>query len=282
MGNRTNQINQIREQKNHIVKVYTELCKNNSSCFDVLAVSYGKNLSKIVSTFGSYNFDCDVNQLSNRIALDIAKQLYKKEFVPMEVYSSICTKKNGLIKQQKYIVLANRNVDRKRKFDFDDLTKNIDNNNMVLLNVKEREILPITADILDKVDEKTYNDQVIQLLFKMMPTIETLGKKQNAVIMQELKTSNPEMYDKIVEMEKKVAQSLFLYETSREQLLLNDAIEEFQTKLWKLPVDIVKENQNGILNYKSKAERIELMMNSNENILKNIETKSQQEISKNF
>ena len=104
MGNRTNLINKIRDKKNRIVQVYKELDKNNSSSFDALAVSYGKKLSKIVSQFGEFASKEKESQLSNRIALEIAKDLYQKEFEIMEIYSSICTKINDGIKQQKYIV----------------------------------------------------------------------------------------------------------------------------------------------------------------------------------
>ena len=275
MGNRTNIINKIREKKNHIVQVYTELDKNNSSSFDALAVSYGKKLSKIISKFGPFKFEGNFNKLSNEIAIEIAKELYQKEFIPMQVYSSICTKEKGVIKQQIFVVIACKNVDRKRKFSKKALLSCIGKHDLILLDVKEREILPIMADVLDMVEEKHYKNQVFELLFKTMPTLSSLGKKQTGVIMQELRISNPEMYSKLVEMEKKVAQSLFLYETTIEQLLLNDAIEEFQTKLWKMPVDVVQKNQNGILTYKSKADKIESIMNKNQNILKKVETKSQ-------
>ena len=106
MGNRTREINSIREKKNHIVRAYSELGKNNSSYFDALAVSYGsKNLAKIVSNIGldqmkvSSNVNSD--DFSNQVAIKMANKLFGAEFVEMELFSSNCLHTDNAIKQQK-------------------------------------------------------------------------------------------------------------------------------------------------------------------------------------
>ena len=276
MGYRTREINFIRDKKNHIVRAYAELGKNNSSYFDALAVSYGaKNLAKIVSTLGLDKMKVskvvDENNFSKQVAIKMANQLFGDDFVEMDLFSSNCVNVDGAIKQQIYVCLAKKNkVDRKRKFDFETLQKYIDQNDILLIDVKEREISPTMALILQNIDEEEYNQQIVSLILKSMPTIATLGKKQTPIVMQQLKQDNPVLYAKIVELEKSVAKNLFVYETSKEQLLLNQAIEEFETNLFDMPIETIKQNKDGINQFKTKAEKIERLMNSNDVVLKKL------------
>ena len=271
MGYRTREINLIKEKKNQIVRAYFGLKKNSSSYFDALATSYGsENIKNIISKFGLNEYGVvagEKNSISQKIALTVAKNAYNKNFLPMEIYSSIYTIKDGCKKQQKYVCLANRNVDRKRKFDFETLFQYINNNDIVLLRVKEREISAEIAELLDFVDIESYNNQALNLLLKTMPTIDCMGKSQNAVIMHEVKKSSPKLYNELLNLNKKISQRMFMLETSKEQLLLNDAIEEFQSKVYSLNEHEIKNNFNEVNIIKTKADRIAGLMESNNDIL---------------
>lgn len=276
MGNRTKLINSIREKKNHIVRAYSQLGKNNSSYFDALAVSYGKeNLAKIVAKFGIDKFktlsSIDETDYSNQVTKQLVNQTYGNEYIEMELFSSNCLVKDNQIKQQKYICIANKNkVDRKRKFDFETISKCIENNDIVLIDVKERQISPTMASLLQKIDEREYKNQVMSLILMSTPTISTFGKKQTQIVMQQLRCNNPIMYKTVIELQKSVAKSLFLYETSKEQLLMNEAIEEFETNLFNMPIEVIKDNKEKINQFKSKADKIESLMTKNNFVLQKV------------
>ena len=273
MGNRTKKLNYIKEQKNHIARAYSALCKNNSSYFDALITKYGKdNLQKIVTVFGERQFGkIDPNNFSQQMAIQVAQNAYGQNYLPMTIYSSNFTEKDGKYTQQVYVCLANKNrVDRKRRFGFDDFMQNLKNHDIVLVDVKQREIIPSMSLVLNKIDNKQYDNQIVDLLLCTMPTADTICKTQNAIIMQNIKKDSPKLYAELVDFDKKIAQTLFLYQTSKEQLLLNDALEEFESNLWSMPVETVNSNFAEIKGLKSKADKIEAIMSKNGKILNNL------------
>lgn len=294
MGNRTRKINLINDKKNQIVRAYYELSKNNSSYFDNLITSYGSNnISKILAYFGmnEYNIPANYDEkfVSSKIAYEMVNKLYGKNYIPMELNSINYIQKDDKYRQQKYICFANKNrIDRKRKFDFDTLMKNIEKKDIVLVDVKEKELSAENLEFYSKIDRNEYVEQVFSLILKLMPTVSTICKKQNAIIMQEARKNNLQVYNEAIKLDKEILKTLFLYETSKEQLLLNDAVEEFQSKVWKMPVNDIKNNFNQIQSFKTKLDNIGQIMENNNNILKvfnerNLKNRAHvQDVSKNM
>lgn len=276
MGSRTREINSIKERKNHIVRAYAQLGKNNSSCFDALAFSYGtKNLAKIVAKLGldqmRVSKSANENDFSMQVAIKMASQTFGAEFVQMELFSSNFLNDCGKLKQQVFVCVANKHrVDRKRKYDFESLLKLIDQNDILLLDVREREISSTMAQVLQSVDATIYKNQVLSLILRSTPTVATMGKKQTPIVMQELKVNNPAIYGKIIELQKSIAKNLFVYETSKEQLLLNDAIEEFGHNIYSMPIEIIRQNRQVVEQYKLRADKIETMMKNNNCVLQKL------------
>ena len=280
MGARTKIINKIRQNKKDILLAYARLVKkNDSSFFDAFAKSYGaQSIQNVISSLGFKEFGIQKaeKQTSEKLALAFAKKAFGKNYAVANLYSPCCFVEDGFSdlhqvekvgKQQVCLCLVNKDkIDIKHKFEHDKLLQNLQSGDVVLLDISIRKISLSQTQKLNVVGKKNVIANAQMLQKYILPNLKVVDRKRYAKNMSVIKQNSPKLYSQYVQLDKKILQKLFVFETAKEQLALNDAIEEF-SKIYDCDKEQIRQNFELVLKDKQKADSIQQEMQKNDQIL---------------
>ena len=258
-----------------VMKVINEISKRKDTMyFYNFAKSYGtKKICGILNSRGvdAYGISVDANfDVVDKISKNIFNKISKENYINSLLYTPyyyskyVLNPQNNSMQEQKIwiaynVLVNNKNVNIKQKYTIKSMKNLVESGDAVLLGVKEK---LLTGDSyffegLTQVDKDfvaTAENAFVQK--SIFPSVKFANNDAVLNNLASFEKKYPLLTDEMNKVNKKIAQKVLQYEIENQQIVLSSALEKGQQQF-----------QNLVLEYQTKASKIQNLINLNQRLL---------------
>ena len=275
MGKSTEIITYQQHDITNIIRLMTELSnRQDAMFFYTFAKNYGtRNICQILNNRGFEMYGITLTNgvdVVDKISKNMISKVSNKRYINSLLYSPYYYSKyvqnqaTLAMEEQKIwfaynTLVDNSKVDIKKRYSIDGLSNLVNNGDVILLGLKEKQI---TADSLffeglTRVDKdylaKAQNGFIEKNIFPSVKFADCNSICQN---LQQFEKRFPKLKQEMISVNKKIAQKVLQYEVQNQQILLSNTLEKGQEQFKY----IVEE-------YQRKAGKIQNLMALNQKLL---------------
>lgn len=279
MGMNTELITYQQSDIMEIMKVINQMSSNNDArIFYTFAQKYGpRKICQILNNNGFDNINSNGNDVVDIISKNLLSKVAKKQYINVLLYSPYYYTKysqnqfNNLMEEQNIwlaynVLVDNHKVDIKKKYNIDSLSPQIENGNIVLLGLKEKQISndKIFFENLTRVDKdyftKAQNGFIQNNIFPSVKYADNLAICKN---IEKYEKNFHNLRAEMADTNKKIMQKVLGFEVQNQQIILTNALKKGQQQF----INLLQE-------YQQKANKIQSRIELNEKLLNALGVKS--------
>lgn len=248
--------------------------------FDNFVRIYGKN--KIINILNARGFSLynippqPTGGIIDKISRETINKSSNRNLSLTTLYSPYCYVKyannfaNNIMEEQKFQILFvcltdNTAVDIKRKFTVEQLKNEIGKNNVILLNVKEKQIAnkSIYVDDLVQIDKSYIGKAENGFLQKnIFPSIKFFDNNDIMQNIHAFESKNENLPAEQLKVKKCMAKVVLEYEAENQQIVLSNTIETMKKNI-----------ETQVFNYQKSQEKLSKLLSLNQQLLESLSSK---------